>query len=185
MARTEQRQFTPEFRAEAVRLAQVGDRSIGQVAVDLLSKVAALVVLAGCGARTGLLVDDDGVAGSDSGMVTEGDDDNGGQPSADGSSSDSSVAFQDAGSVGPRVACSLGTSGVQGGGGSCEVHSTESCSDGKTYDVACSCPAATCACSESSGQSGSSGGGIPFSGCTANCAPSSIDLAYESCGFPH
>ena len=35
MARRKRRQFTPEFKAEAVRLAQVGDRSIGQVAIDL------------------------------------------------------------------------------------------------------------------------------------------------------
>jgi transposase-like protein len=35
MSRRKRRQFTPEFKAEAVRLAQVGDRSIGQVAIDL------------------------------------------------------------------------------------------------------------------------------------------------------
>jgi len=35
MARRKRRQFTPEFKAEAVRLARVGDRSIGQVAADL------------------------------------------------------------------------------------------------------------------------------------------------------
>ena len=29
------RQFTPEFKTEAVRLCRVGDRSIGQVAIDL------------------------------------------------------------------------------------------------------------------------------------------------------
>ena len=35
MARRKRRLFTPEFRAEAVRLTRVGDRSIGQVAKDL------------------------------------------------------------------------------------------------------------------------------------------------------
>jgi transposase len=35
MARRERRQFTPEFKAEAVRLTRVGDRTIAQVAVDL------------------------------------------------------------------------------------------------------------------------------------------------------
>src|SRR5579872_1077699 len=35
MARRKRRNFTPEFKAEAVRLTRVGDRSIGQVAVDL------------------------------------------------------------------------------------------------------------------------------------------------------
>jgi transposase-like protein len=33
--RRKRRVFTPEFRAEAVRLCKVGDRSIGQVAQDL------------------------------------------------------------------------------------------------------------------------------------------------------
>lgn len=35
MARRKRRKFTPEFKAEAVRLTRIGDRSIGQVAVDL------------------------------------------------------------------------------------------------------------------------------------------------------
>ena len=35
MARRKRRAFTPEFRAEAVRLAKAGDRSVGQVAKDL------------------------------------------------------------------------------------------------------------------------------------------------------
>ena len=35
MARRQRRKFTPEFRAEAVRLCRVGDRSFGQVAKDL------------------------------------------------------------------------------------------------------------------------------------------------------
>ena len=33
--RRARRAFTPEFKAEAVRLCQVGDRSVGQVAEDL------------------------------------------------------------------------------------------------------------------------------------------------------
>jgi len=33
--RRKRRAFTPEFKAEAVRLCRVGDRTIGQVAVDL------------------------------------------------------------------------------------------------------------------------------------------------------
>ncbi|XXY90739.1 transposase [Sorangium sp. So ce296] len=35
MGRRKRRAFTPEFKAEAVRLAKAGDRSIGQVAKDL------------------------------------------------------------------------------------------------------------------------------------------------------
>lgn len=33
--RRKRRAFTPEFKAEAVRLCRVGDRSVGQVAADL------------------------------------------------------------------------------------------------------------------------------------------------------
>lgn len=35
MARRKRRKFTPEFKAEAVRLARVGDRSVQQIATDL------------------------------------------------------------------------------------------------------------------------------------------------------
>lgn len=35
MARRKRRKFTPEFKAEAVRLARAGDRSIQQIATDL------------------------------------------------------------------------------------------------------------------------------------------------------
>jgi len=35
MAKRKRRLFTPEFKAEAVRLCKVGDRSVGQVATDL------------------------------------------------------------------------------------------------------------------------------------------------------
>ena len=35
MSRRKRRAFTPEFKAEAVRLTQVGERSIAQVAKDL------------------------------------------------------------------------------------------------------------------------------------------------------
>ena len=123
------------------------------------------MVLVGCGARTGLPLNE--VAAGDGSL-----------------SSDSGATNEDSGSVGPGVTCSLGTTGVSGGGGSCEVKSVETCSNGTTYAVECSCPAATCICSESSGQGGSSGGGIPFTGCTGTCVfPSSLNLAYESAAF--
>jgi transposase-like protein len=35
MAKRKRRKFTAQFKAEAVRLCQVGDRSVGQVARDL------------------------------------------------------------------------------------------------------------------------------------------------------
>jgi hypothetical protein len=31
---------------------------------------------------------------------------------------------------------------------------------------------------------GSSGGGVPFSGCADGCPVYSVMLAYEACGFP-
>lgn len=40
--RRKRRKFTPEFKAEAVRLCRVGDRNIGQVAADLDLAVTAL-----------------------------------------------------------------------------------------------------------------------------------------------
>jgi len=41
MTKRKRRLFSPEFKAEAVRLCRVGDRSIGQVATDLdLSETA-------------------------------------------------------------------------------------------------------------------------------------------------
>ena len=93
------------------------------------------------------------VTGADGGNEITGDD--GGKDvgaSSDGpSSSDSAVPHEDANSGEPGVACSLGTTGVAGGGGSCKVNSSETCSDGTTYAVECSCPTATCSCSESSG----------------------------------
>jgi transposase len=42
MARRKQRQFTPEYRAEAVRQASLGDRTIAQVARDLGLKTQTL-----------------------------------------------------------------------------------------------------------------------------------------------
>ena len=35
MAKRKRRSFTPEFKAEAVRLCRVGDRSVRQVSTDL------------------------------------------------------------------------------------------------------------------------------------------------------
>ena len=35
MSKRKRRSFTPEFKAEAVRLCKVGDRAVGQVAADL------------------------------------------------------------------------------------------------------------------------------------------------------
>ncbi len=35
MAKRKRRKFSTEFKAEAVRLCQLGDRSVGQVAKDL------------------------------------------------------------------------------------------------------------------------------------------------------
>jgi hypothetical protein len=77
--------------------------------------------------------------------------------------------------------------GSSGGpdGGPCTVEANESCSDGTTYNVTCSCPAATCACTQSGPNGGSSGGPFPFSGCADSCGPNTdFHLLYEACGFP-
>ncbi len=145
--------------------------------------VAWVAAVVGCGARTGLSFSE--VARDEGAPVNDGQGSDEGGSSSEASSSEAAVTSEDTGAVAPGVTCSLGASGVAGGGGSCEVQSTETCSDGATYHVVCSCPAARCTCSESSGQSGSPGGGMPFSGCAASCSSPLFDLAYESCGFPH
>jgi hypothetical protein len=82
------------------------------------------------------------------------------------------------------------TGGGSGSGGSgdaaasCDFGSSETCSNGTTYSVKCSCPAAMCFCSEQFGNGGSTGG-APFMGCGPNnCGPSSVPMAYQACGFP-
>jgi hypothetical protein len=80
---------------------------------------------------------------------------------------------------------SLSGSSSGSDGGTCSVQAIESCSDGTTYSVSCSCPDATCACTQSGQSSGSSGGPFPFSGCANNCDPNTnFHLLYEACGFP-
>ena len=78
--------------------------------------------------------------------------------------------------------CNQGPGSGSSGQGACEIQLSETCSDGTTYQVDCSCPSGTCSCSEMSGMSGSGGGGIPFAGCPS--CPSVVQ-AYEACGFPH
>jgi hypothetical protein len=83
--------------------------------------------------------------------------------------------------------CKQGPSGGSSSGGDagvCSLKTTESCSDGTTYNVACSCPDAVCTCNLSSAHGGSSSGGFPFKGCAAGCDPSTLTLAYDACGFP-
>ena len=70
MARRKRRKFTPEFKAEAVRLVQVGDRTIGQVAMDLdLTETALREWVEACrsGRRQGATggADDDRARGAD------------------------------------------------------------------------------------------------------------------------
>jgi hypothetical protein len=66
----------------------------------------------------------------------------------------------------------------------CSLSASESCNDGTTYNVYCTCPDAICTCSEQSRNGGSSSGGMTFEGCAEGCAPSTISLAYKACGFP-
>jgi len=88
----------------------------------------------------------------------------------------------------PPVTCTSEGGGrlaaVDGGCGG--AFTAESCSDGTQYYVQCTCPGATCTCSEQSGQGGgSSGGGVPFGGCAQACSGSTfVALMYQACGFP-
>jgi hypothetical protein len=90
--------------------------------------------------------------------------------------------------VGPGTVTCKGSPSTAGGSSSgCNVGAAEECSDGSYYAVSCSCPAATCQCSETfsggnGGGGGSSGGNIPYSGCASMCMD--LSLAYTSCGFP-
>jgi hypothetical protein len=118
----------------------------------------------------------------------------GGTGSSGGSDSGASSGGSDAASgvdspfVGPTpdagttIVCQQQGGGGSGGQGSCDAQETETCSDGMTYTVDCSCPNATCTCSESGANGGSSGGGIPFGTCPSCPDPDSI---WDYCGFPH
>lgn len=95
----------------------------------------------------------------------------------------------DAGVVCRQQRSGSGGSGSSGGstdsGPTCTVQEAESCSDGNSYNVTCTCPDAVCFCSESFGQGGgSSSGGMSFQGCADACGASSFALAYQACGFP-
>jgi hypothetical protein len=86
-----------------------------------------------------------------------------------------------------QVKCmQVGTGGTSGGS-SCQAGITESCDDGRTYYVNCSCPEATCLCEY--GYVGQTwytvpDAGIPFSGCPSEgCPPSSAEF-FAICGFP-
>jgi hypothetical protein len=82
-----------------------------------------------------------------------------------------------------KVVCREQGSGGSGGQGSCEVQSTETCSDGTTYSFDCSCPSASCTCTESSANSGS-GGGVPLEGCPVCPGPQQLAALWSLCGFP-
>ena len=97
------------------------------------------------------------------------------------------VVIGDDASVGPVCKQTMGggSSGGLDGGQPCTVEASESCSDGTTYSATCSCPEATCYCTQSGTSGGSSGGPYPFSGCANGCASKAdLQLIYEACGFP-
>ena len=119
---------------------------------------AVLAVGAACGGKVGSIEGDGGgTHGGDAAMGGPGD-------SSPPPGDDEMEA-----SLPPTVTCTGesggGSSSSSGSGPVCSLQLTESCSDGTNYSVTCSCPVATCNCSESSPNSGSSGSGIPFGGC--------------------
>ncbi len=125
------------------------------------------------------------------GGKTDGSDGDGGSPGADGgagsdaaSGADSPLGHKEASTgydAGPLpVVCDMGPGSGSGGQGGCDINVSESCSDGTTYQVSCSCPSAACSCMETSGMSGSGGDGIPYTGCPS-C---SVAAAFTACGFP-
>jgi hypothetical protein len=157
-----------------------------------LGIVIVLVALAtACG---GKLVGDEGDAGRGTGTGGTGTGGTGGGSGGNtgggpagsasggtGSEGPDASAHFDASSLPPGVVCS-GTSGGGGGGASsCQRMMNETCSDGYTYQVSCSCPEATCDCFQSSSGGGSStGGGQPYDGCPT-CSTANL---WKACGFP-
>ena len=141
-----------------------------------------IVVVLACGGKTvGSGTETDGGASGDASSSGGGS----GSGSDSGSGVDSPVTFEDAVTMrdtSAAVVCNQGPSGGSSGQGACEIQLTETCSDGTTYQVDCSCPSGTCSCSEMSGMSGSGGSGFPFTGCPT-CP--GVDQAWNACGFPH
>jgi len=99
---------------------------------------------------------------------------------ADGSSDSSDDAALESGTTdapdeaGPACV-DTGGSGGSGSGGGCDISVSEMCGT-TSYMVDCSCPAATCTCT------GSSGGVLTFMGCPS--CPTATQ-AYDVCGYPH
>ncbi len=121
------------------------------------------LALAACGGKidTG---DDAGNGGVDSG--------------SDGTTKDSQPAID---VISPPAQCSpIGGGTVANSDGTCTV--TESWSCGATnYDVKCSCPDATCTCSQESGGMGA-GMLVKAPGVCPGCNGASLA---DLCGFPH
>lgn len=144
--------------------------------------LAAALAFVACGARTTEeLVDGGRTSGGSSG-------------GSSGSGSSSSSGTPGPGDASPVVDANTFTDVVQpivcqgaggegsGGNGSCSLMQSETCSDGNTYNISCSCPGATCSCYQTTASGGGSGGfGVSYSGCPT-CDPSSAP--WSLCGFP-
>jgi hypothetical protein len=160
--------------------------------------LCAIALVASCGgSQLGMLSDEGGVdeggpgPGGDGGPVADcgtcgvvgdgGPDDVAFGPGGDESTSstDGPTTTVEAG-----VTCSPGTSSGSGGsGGSCTTSVSETCSNGFSYKVSCSCPKAKCDCASMSGSSGGGAVGVSYAGCSSMCSDDSA--AWEACGFPH
>jgi hypothetical protein len=84
------------------------------------------------------------------------------------------------GSDGSSCMAGSGTVSV-GSNGSCSVSLSETCG-GTSYSVSCSCPAATCSCTEMSSGTGGGSTGLSYDGCASTCGDSRY--AWIACGFP-
>lgn len=117
------------------------------------------------------------------------DDGDGGTPSNDASTGgDSPIIFKDA-STKPDVIVTpppgqCGNFQLEGSissDGSCETSGTWQCGT-TSYAVKCSCPDATCECSQQTGSSGS-GTTVNAPSVCGSCTPTVADLG-TACGFP-
>lgn len=173
--------------AQRLRAALRPFRVTSKLATNLVSAMgrrsvvvlAAFAILA-CGARTQLDLlgepSEASVPQPDSGPVSDG-----------GSGTDANFDAQqvpDAPAV--TVTCNtIGTGGVSGY--PCQTDINESCSNGESYRVLCSCPEATCACGQMANGAewwAMSDAAVPYSGCPANSCPAATPTLFAACGFP-
>jgi hypothetical protein len=163
---------------------------MSSVFTSSLALLGALCSVVGCGGRQlGYLSEagsyEAGEAGDDGNSTSDGEvvpDTSFGEETS--SLPDAPITTTPDAEIDARVTCIPGTS-VGGGGsnGSCTTMMSETCSDGTTYTVDCSCPRATCNCSREMGSTGEGTLGAHYEGCSQFCSVA-MD-AWDACNFPH